>query len=95
MKLRNPKKKKLIRRGVSLAVAFAMLLNEFFVWSIIDNIPLLGNSSKVQTTAYAAEVEDDDPDVPHDNEETKEIRIPLENFKEYSDSCQIYSTNTL
>ena len=93
MRFKDTQKKKIIRRSVSLAVALAMLLNETYVWSIIDSIPFLEtNENRGQITAYAAENSGDDPDFQHDDENTKAITIPLEDFKEYSDACQIYST---
>lgn len=93
MRLRNTQKKKIIRRSVSLVAALAMLLNETYIWSIIDSVPFLEtNDNKSEFTAYAAEDSGDDPEFQHDNETTKEITIPLENFKEYSDACQVYST---
>ncbi len=93
MRLKNKQKKKIIRRSVSLAVALAMLLNETYIWSIIDDIPFFEtNENRSQITAYAAEDSGDDPEFQHDDETTKAITIPLENFKEYSDACQIYST---
>ena len=78
MRLKNKQKKKIIRRSVSLAVALAMLLNETYIWSIIDDIPFFEtNENRSQITAYAAEDSGDDPEFQHDDETTKAITIPL------------------
>lgn len=63
MRLKNKQKKKIIRRSVSLTVTLAMLLNETYIWSIIDDIPFFEtNENRSQITAYAAEDSGDDPE---------------------------------
>ena len=92
MRMTGTKKKKMIRRSVSLVVALAMLLNETYIWSIIDTIPFMETNDKSsQITAYAAEETGPDPNFTHDDT-TGEIRVALADFVEYSAACQIYST---
>lgn len=88
----STKKKKIIRRSVSLVVALGMLLNETYIWSILDTIPFMNtNDKKSQITAYAAEETGTDPVYRHDDA-TGEIRVALADFVEYSAACQVYST---
>ena len=71
----STKKKKIIRRSVSLVVALGMLLNETYIWSILDTIPFMNtNDKKSQITAYAAEETGTAPVSRHDDA-TGEIRV--------------------
>ena len=66
MRLMNKQKKKRIRRGLGLVVAFAMLLNEPYIRSVIDSIPSFeSDDNGGQTAVYAAEVQGDDPEYTH------------------------------
>ncbi len=92
MRINGTQKTKIIRRSASLAVALAMLLNETYIWSMIDSIPFMeANTNSPQITAYADEETGSDPDFPHDDETTGEIKVELEDFVEYAASCQVYS----
>ena len=92
MKGKYTQKRKMIHRSVSLAVALVMFLSETYIWSILDNIPFREATESETHLAAHAEETGNDPDFPHDDETTNAIRVPLEDFKEYADSCQIYST---
>jgi len=80
----NKNKSKLIRRGISLLVVFAMLINELVFFGAVE--------SSIKLTAQAVEDPGDDTAYPHINETTKYIEVELSDFTEYSKNCQIYST---
>ena len=86
----NRHKKRIIKRGISLAVAFAVLLNELVVWNLLNNVPIIGDVEKqLSITAKAAEDPGDDPRFVHDG--NNEIEVEIEAFVEYSEAAQIYS----
>ncbi|SEF92070.1 hypothetical protein SAMN04487934_10534 [Eubacterium ruminantium] len=85
------KKKKVIHRGISLVVVFAMLINELFFFGALEKVPFIGNlEDSVRNTVQAAEDPGNDSAYPHDA--TGYIEVELSDFTEYSKNCQIYST---
>ena len=87
----NKKKKKLIKRSISLAVVFAMLLNELLAWNVLNNVPIIGDIEKsITLEANAAEDPGDDTQFVHNADNT--IEVDIVDLVSYSANCQIYST---
>ncbi len=87
----NQKKKKLIKRSISLAVVFAMLLNELLAWNVLNNVPIIGDIEKsITLEANAAEDPGDDTQFVHNADNT--IEVDIVDLVSYSANCQIYST---
>ena len=87
----NKKKKKLIKRSISLAVAFVMLLNELLAWNVLNNVPIIGDIEKsITLEANAAEDPGDDTQFVHNADNT--IEVDIVDLVSYSANCQIYST---
>ena len=77
--------KKVVRRATSTLVAFVMLLNETYIWSILDS----ASDKSVLSNAITAHAAEETPTFTnYTNPTTKEISIPIEDFVEYSVDCQ-------
>ena len=86
----NRYKKKLIRRGISFAVAFVMLLNELYVWSALNKAPVISNIvGSLTMEAQAEENPGADPDFVHGPDNS--IEVDITKLVSYSKNCQIYS----
>lgn len=88
--MHNERKKKILRRGISFAVAFVMLINDLLVWNAIDKVPGLNNIEK-NTNSVVRAAEDPGDDTEFEHEADNSIDVDIADFSRYSEKCQIYS----
>ena len=82
-KMSRIEKKKIIKRAVSTFIAFVMLLNEIYVYNILDRDIFNKKSSVIMASAA-----DEDPEFKNYTPGTNEIKIDIEDFVDYSEDCQ-------
>jgi len=87
----NGQTRRIIRRSISFALSFVLLVNEFLIWNTLENVPIIGDLERyLNPVVFAAEDPGDDPEFPHNSDNT--IEVDITDFVEYSAACQRYST---